>query len=74
MQRRRGAERCSRSPLPRCNAVSLRLIARFSRILSYGEFYDVPRIFVVTLPDGFLVFESPFNEAIDDYEPEYSVY
>lgn len=34
----------------------------------------MPRIFVVTLPDGFLVFDSPFNEALDDYEPDYSVY
>ena len=34
----------------------------------------MPRIFVVTLPDGLLVFDSPFSEALDDYEPEYSVY
>jgi hypothetical protein len=34
----------------------------------------VPRTFVVTLPDGFLVFDSPFSEALDEYEPDYSVY
>lgn len=34
----------------------------------------MPRIFVVTRPDGLLVFDSPFNDAKDDYEDEYSVY
>lgn len=28
----------------------------------------------MTIPDGLLVFASPFNEALDDYEPDYSVY
>jgi hypothetical protein len=43
-------------------------------MLSYGEFYDVPRIFVVTVPDGLLVFDAPFDEELDDYRPEYTVY
>ena len=34
----------------------------------------MPRIFIVTLPDGLLVFDSPFRDALDDYDPEYSVY
>jgi hypothetical protein len=49
-------------------------IEQLTRILSYGEFWDVPRIFVVTVPHGMLVFESPFDEGLDDYPPEYSVY
>jgi hypothetical protein len=28
----------------------------------------------VTIADGFLVFESRFDEVLDDYRPEYSVY
>ncbi|HEY3201123.1 MAG TPA: hypothetical protein VGK55_11300 [Actinomycetes bacterium] len=43
-------------------------------ILSYGEFWDVPRLFVVTVPDGLLVFDSPFDQDLDDYRPEYTVY
>jgi hypothetical protein len=34
----------------------------------------VPRLFVVTVEDGLLVFDSPFDDKIDDYRPEYSVY
>jgi hypothetical protein len=34
----------------------------------------VPRLFIVTTPDGLLVFESLFVEALDDYDPDYSVY
>ena len=49
-------------------------IAQLTRILSYGEFHDVPRLFVVTVPDGLLVFDSPFDESLDDYRPEYTVY
>ena len=45
-----------------------------TRILSYGEFWDVPRLFVVTVDDGLLVFDSPFDEELDEYRPEYSVY
>ena len=28
----------------------------------------------MTVPDGLLVFESPFDEDLDDYRPEYTVY
>jgi len=31
-------------------------------------------MFVVTLPEGLLVFESRFDETLDDYTPDYSVY
>ena len=43
-------------------------------ILSYRDFYDVPRTFVVTTPDGLLVFDSPFDDELDDYRPEYTVH
>lgn len=49
-------------------------VPELTRILSYGEFWDVPRLFVVTVDDGLLVFSSPFDEELDDYRPEYSVY
>jgi hypothetical protein len=45
-----------------------------TRILSYGVFWDVPRFFVVTIPEGLLVFHSPFDEELDDYTPAFSVY
>ena len=28
----------------------------------------------MTTPDGLLVFDSPFDEDLDDYRPEYTVY
>jgi hypothetical protein len=34
---------------------------------------DVPRVFVVTVSDGMLVFDSPFDEALDEYCSEYTV-
>jgi hypothetical protein len=34
----------------------------------------VPRTFVVTVPDGLIVFDSPFDEARDDYDTDYTVY
>ena len=46
----------------------------FTRILSYGDFYDVPRLLIVTVPDGLLVFDSPFDDSLDDYTPEYTVH
>ena len=49
-------------------------MAELTRILSYGEFYDVPRLFVVTVDEGLLVFDSPFDEDLDEYRPDYAVY
>ena len=43
-------------------------------ILAYRGFYDVPRMFVVTTPDGLIVFDSPFDDELDDYRPDYAVY
>jgi hypothetical protein len=48
-------------------------MAEMTRILSYGEFYDVPRLFVVTVNEGLLVFDSPFDDDLDDYRSDYAV-
>jgi len=32
------------------------------------------RIFVVTLPNGMLVLDSPFDDTLDEYSPDYAVY
>jgi hypothetical protein len=49
-------------------------VSDLTRILAYGEFWDVPRLFVVTVDDGLLVFDSAFDDELDDYRHEYSVY
>jgi len=54
--------------------VTLGRITELTPILSYRGFWDVPRIFVVTLPNGMLVFDSPFDDTLDDYSPDYAVY
>jgi hypothetical protein len=50
------------------------VVPDLTRILSYGDFWDVPRLFVVTVDDGLLVFDSPFDIELDEYRPEYSVF
>lgn len=39
----------------------------------YREFYDVPRVIVVDLPDGRFMLDCPFNDGLDDYPNEYQV-
>lgn len=40
----------------------------------YFEFYDVPRLFVVTWRGRVVIFDGLFDDALDDYPPRYSVY
>jgi hypothetical protein len=40
----------------------------------YREFYDVPRVFLVSYMEYFFLFESLFNEEQDDYLKIYEVY
>lgn len=42
--------------------------------ISYREFYDVPRAFVVECRGRVLFFDCPFDEATDDYPVGYEVY
>jgi hypothetical protein len=41
--------------------------------LQYRGFHDVPRMMVVRLPGGMILLDSPFVDAIDDYD-DYTVY
>jgi len=42
--------------------------------ITYFEFYDVPRLFVVEWQERFIVFDCPFDEDLDDYPAQYTVY
>jgi hypothetical protein len=42
--------------------------------IHYREVWDVPRIFVVRYGNRFLLFDCPFDEAIEDYPDSYHVY
>jgi hypothetical protein len=42
--------------------------------IEYGAFWDVPRLFWITWPDGALLFSCPFSDELDDYPDVYSVY
>jgi hypothetical protein len=43
-------------------------------ILEYRDFHDVPRLILVSVDERFLLLDRPFNEALDDYPPDYDVY
>jgi len=44
-------------------------------ILTYREFFDVPRAFIIEPISGvFLLFDCPFDEAADDYSDNFTVY
>jgi hypothetical protein len=43
-------------------------------IIKYRDFYDVPRVFFVRYDDRLLLFESTFEDELDDYSTEYDVY
>jgi hypothetical protein len=43
-------------------------------VIAYRDFYDVPHLLAARVGARLLLFESRFDEAIDDYEPDYSVY
>lgn len=48
---------------------------RFFEIIEYRDFHDVPRLIAVRSEDGCLwIFDSKFNDDVDEYEPFYRVY
>ena len=36
-------------------------------ILDYGDFYDIPHQFLVMWRGRLILFDGPFDEALDDY-------
>ncbi len=40
----------------------------------YGSFYDVPRAILIHFQARWLLLQSEFDETLDEYESEYSVY
>lgn len=42
--------------------------------IKYMGFWDVPRIFIVQYQGQTLLFDSPFDEALDDYPDVYKVF
>lgn len=42
--------------------------------ISYRDFYDVPRVFVVHHRGRLYLFDSPFNQADDEYASNYTIY
>lgn len=43
-------------------------------LFQYVEFYDVPRTIILLVHGKWVLLQSAFNEELDDYETEYSVY
>ena len=41
---------------------------------NYREFYDVPRIFVLEVVNRFVLFDSKFDEILDDYNENYQIW
>ena len=42
--------------------------------IEYGEFYDIPRTFVVNDETGSYFFDCSFSDEIDEYSDEFIVY
>ena len=42
--------------------------------ITYRDFYDIPHAIVVEFDGGLYFLDSPFDDAIDDYRPEFTVY
>jgi len=40
----------------------------------YRDFYDIPRAFVVEHVGQHVLFDCPFNDALDGYGDEYTIY
>jgi hypothetical protein len=49
-------------------------VAGWVPVIAHRDFYDVPHLLVVRVGRRLLLLESRFDEALDDYEAEYSVY
>lgn len=43
-------------------------------IIEYREFHDIPRIFLVKRNGKLYFFDCPFDDDLDEYRSEYSVY
>jgi hypothetical protein len=39
----------------------------------HSGYWDVPRCVCILLPTATIALDSPFNEELDDYEPDYAV-
>jgi len=42
--------------------------------IKYGEFYDIPRVFVVNYEGETYFFDCPFKDELDDYPDFFTVY
>jgi hypothetical protein len=42
--------------------------------IRYRDFYDFPRAFIAERSGELLFFDCPFNDALDDYENEFTVF
>ena len=42
--------------------------------ITYREFYDIPRAFVTRWANRLFFFDGHFDQSLDDYPDEYSVY
>ena len=42
--------------------------------IRYRDFWDVPRLLVVETGDRVLLLDSAFDDVLDEFSPEYSVY
>jgi hypothetical protein len=42
--------------------------------IRYRDFYDVPRIFIITHNGKLYLFDCPFDDELDDYADRYQVY
>jgi hypothetical protein len=40
----------------------------------YTDFYDVPRNIILVVGKKWILLQSAFDEGMDEYEPDYSVY
>jgi hypothetical protein len=43
-------------------------------VIDYSQYWDVPREFVVRRGQDAYFLESPFDEALDDYTPNFHIY
>ena len=47
--------------------------SEWSDILGYRDFFDVPRLFWIRSDGGYVLFDSPFLDQIDEYDNYYSL-
>ena len=54
-----------------CDGVEPTMSVRLA-IVWYAGFWDIPRLFSVRVGGGYLVFDSPFDDVLDDYRPDFT--